>query len=266
MRRKQLFVGVVAAISLMAGSAASANTTHYTHDFSDGTGDWQGAIVHNAGAETAEVSGGTWSFFDEAADRTVWPDNGYLTELRVHLDPSTMDPGQGFDLTVASSKADRGHLRDFIFHVGKTATGDVLVNGSNNTDFTVNEYKLNNDGDGTPTTITEAGWYTFQHAFHDAGDGSLAVDLRVLDANGTEIFVTTRNNTDDTLADVVGGASYQWFTFTTGTFEVDDQLLELITVGPTDKDDCKKGGFAAFDFANQGQCIASIQANDAAGM
>lgn len=262
MRRKQMFVGALAAISLMAGTAASANTTEYTHDFTESIGDWEGNIVHDAVDETADVSGSAYSFFGSDVDNTVWPANGYLTELRVYLEPATMDSGEGFDLTVASSKADGNHLRDFIFHVGMTAEGNLLVNGSNNTDFMVNEYKLRNDGDGNPTTITEAGWYTFQHVFYEADDATLAVDLRVLDANGNEVFVTTRNTTD--MIAGVGGVNYQWFTFTTGTFEIDDQLLEFVTVGPADKDDCKDGGFEAFGFTNQGQCIASVQAGDAA--
>jgi len=252
------------------GSAASANTTAYSHDFSDGLGDWQAlegsSITHSAVEETANVDGSAYSYFDKVADRKVWPDDGYLTELKVYLDPGAMTVGDGFDLTVASSKQDGSHLRDFIFHVGKTGDGQVLVNGSNNTDFTVNEYKLLNDGDGMPTTITEAGWYTFQHVFRDAGDGSLAVDLQVFDSAGTQIFTTTRNNPADLLDTIVGGVAYQWFTFTSGTFEIDDQLLEFVTpAGPADKNDCKDGGFEAFGFANQGQCVASVQANAHAG-
>lgn len=36
-------------------------------------------------------------------------------------------------------------------------------------------------------------------------------------------------------------------------------------VPPTAKDDCKKGGYVNFGFDNQGECIASLQANDNAG-
>ena len=183
----------------------------------------------------------------------------------MHLDPATMDGGDGFDLTVASSKKDESHLRDFVFHVGMTAAGDLLVNGSNNTDGAVNEYKLHNDGDGTPTTITDAGVYTFQHVFRDAGGGSLAVDLNVLDASDAVIFTTTRNNTADNLDTVVGGVRYQWFTFAEGDgCAIDNQLLEFVTstpAGPSSKDDCRNGGYEAFGFTNQGQCIASLQTN-----
>jgi len=35
--------------------------------------------------------------------------------------------------------------------------------------------------------------------------------------------------------------------------------------GPTTADDCKGGGFEKFGFANQGQCVASVNANERAG-
>ena len=262
---KMKYVPALVAIGLLFGGVAAANTTAYSHDFADDVGDWQGAIAHDNTDETGEVTGSTYSFFGGAVNQAVWPSHGYLTELAVYLDPATLAAGDGFDLTVASYNQSGTHLRDFIFHVGMTAAGDLLVNGSNNTDGAVNEYKLFNDGDGTPTTITTAGWYTFQHVFHDAGDGSLAVDLRVLDDTGTEVFVTTRNNVADDLATTVGGVGYQWFTFASGTFDVDNQLLEFVTIGPASKDDCKNGGFESFGYDNQGQCVASVQANEAAG-
>ena len=36
-------------------------------------------------------------------------------------------------------------------------------------------------------------------------------------------------------------------------------------LAPLTKDDCKNGGFVELEFRNQGQCIASIQANERAG-
>lgn len=41
--------------------------------------------------------------------------------------------------------------------------------------------------------------------------------------------------------------------------------VELLVPAPTSKDDCKNGGWESYDFKNQGQCIASIVANDNAG-
>jgi hypothetical protein len=38
----------------------------------------------------------------------------------------------------------------------------------------------------------------------------------------------------------------------------------VVLTSPRSAEDCKKGGFADFDFTNQGLCIASVQAKDAA--
>lgn len=39
---------------------------------------------------------------------------------------------------------------------------------------------------------------------------------------------------------------------------------EVVTPAPSDKDDCKQGGFDAYGFDNQGQCVVSLQAAKAA--
>ncbi len=38
----------------------------------------------------------------------------------------------------------------------------------------------------------------------------------------------------------------------------------VVVLQPTSADDCKNGGYTAFDFRNQGQCIASVRANEKA--
>ena len=75
--------------------------------------------------------------------------------------------------------------------------------------------------------IETAGWYTFQHEFKDNGDGTLAVDLNVINEDGVQVFHTTRNTATDLIATVVGGPRYQWFTFIDGTIQFDNQRLFL---------------------------------------
>lgn len=41
--------------------------------------------------------------------------------------------------------------------------------------------------------------------------------------------------------------------------------VEVPGCAPETKDDCKKGGWEAFGFRNQGQCVSSVQANENAG-
>ena len=155
---------------------------------------------------------------------SVWP-GGWTACIDIFLD-TTMATGEGFDYSVASSRSDGTHLRDFIFHVTKdTSTGELLVGGSNNTNFdpredldTLNHY-----------SVGSSGWYTFQHVFYNAG-GSLAVDLNLLDSAGTVLWTETRNNPADTIAGVVGGNRYGWFTNidVTGGIAIDNHCRDEV--------------------------------------
>jgi hypothetical protein len=232
MRRTSLYALVAGlAGAAMFSSLASAATTQYQNDFASDAGDWipNGAttLTWSNGAVEA-VEGSPYSYFGGVTSagsgtREIWPTHGYITQLDVNLDPRSMTNGQGFDLTVAASKKDGSHLRDFVFHVGKTASGEVRVAADNNAYPSVTDSILA----GGPV-ITTPGLYTFQHVFYDKGDGTLAVDLNVLH-DGTTVFHTTRNTASDVISTVVGGPRYQWFTFIDGTVEFDNQLLVFMT-------------------------------------
>jgi hypothetical protein len=147
---------------------------------------------------------GPFSRFDGYRD--TWSGT-WFAEIDVYLDPS-WPAGTGFDYSVAASGSDGNHQRDYIFHVTKdTSTGQLLVGGSNNTNFAPREDLENINH----YNVTDAGWYTLQHMFYDAG-GYLAVDLNLLDADGTVLFTETRSNTADTIPGEVGGNRYAWFT------------------------------------------------------
>lgn len=164
-----------------------------------------GGSSHATLDNNANTNTGAYTFFGGSS--SVWP-NGFTTTQQIYLDPA-WSSGTGFDWSVAASKNDGSHLRDFIFHVAKdTSTGSLLVAGSNNTNFAVREDldTLNN------YAVTQAGWYTFQHVFSDAG-GQLAVDLNLLDAGGSSLFTETRTNPADQISTLVGGNRYGWFTF-----------------------------------------------------
>lgn len=221
-------------------------------------------ITSAAGGYHAEISNvGDFTRFDGYS--SVWPGN-WIAEVDVYLDP-TWAVGAGFDYSVASSRSNGDHLRDFIFHVGVVADGRLLVNGSNNSDFTVNDYKLFNDGDKTPYIVTTAGWYTLQHVFYD-NNGALSVDLNLINDQGTVVWTTTRTNAGDTIGSggVVGGNRYGWFTFNSvPVLAADNSRRGVIVPVPGNKDDCKNGGWQTFGFRNQGQCVASIVSNGNAG-
>lgn len=138
--------------------------------------------------------------------RAVWPGN-YRAEVDIYLD-TNWDLGYGFDYSVASSGSDGNHQRDFIFHVTKdTSTGDLLVGGSNNTNFNPREDLENINH----YTVTQSGWYKFVHSFRDNG-GHLAVDLQLYNSSGSLLWTETRDNLADTIPGEVGGNRYAWFT------------------------------------------------------
>ena len=161
-------------------------------------GDWYAVAQGDA-------SSGPFSRFD--GYRSEWPGE-WKAELDVYLDPS-WNAGTGFDYSVAATGSDGAHQRDYIFHVTKdTSTGELIVAGSNNTNFAPQEDLENINH----YVVEEAGWYTLQHFFKDQG-GALAVDLKLLDHDGNVLFTETRFNPADTIPAEVGGNRYSWFTF-----------------------------------------------------
>lgn len=253
----------LALLLALAGLAQAATETAWDQDFTDDAGGWDdtddgwyGTVTHNLGDGTATFEGdgvsGPFSFFDGARDTFG---AGWIAEIDAYLDPAWAD-GEGFDYSVASYGTDGVHQRDFIFHVAKDSdTGDLLVGGSNNTNFNVREdlETINHH------VVTEAGWYTLQHVARDDA-GILTVDMNLLDADGTVLWTETRSDEDDTIPAEVGGNGYAWFTVidVDGGVEADNHELHLLLPDPGSKDDCKKGGWADYGFANQGQCIRFV--------
>ncbi|WP_340112558.1 hypothetical protein [Maribellus mangrovi] len=190
----------------------------------DGNSGWYGSVTRVEATSLLPASFGSWyALFEDGVTedggvtgpftrfdgyQSIFPDNGWSAEIDIYLDPAWA-VGSGFDYSVATSRISGAHLRDFIFHVTKDeSTGKLLVAGSNNTNFAVRQdlENINN------YEITSAGWYTFQHKFYNA-EGTLAVDLNLLDANGSILFTETRNSSVDVIPDEVGGNRYGWFTF-----------------------------------------------------
>lgn len=165
--------------------------------------------------------------FDGYRDTWTGP---YQARAAIYLDTNWAS-GEGFDYSVASNNSSGTHLQDFIFHVTKdTSTDQLLVGGSNNTNFDPREdlETINS------VAITQSGWYTFEHSFFDNGDGTLAVALNLYDSGGTLIFTEIRNTSANLLATVVGGNRYGWFTNIdiAGGINVDDVTLNVVPLPP----------------------------------
>lgn len=217
-----------------------------TNGIDSAEGDWHAIFTQSD--ET-----GPFSRFDNYRDSWSGP---WTAEVAVYLDPALMDPGEGFDYSVAATHDGGGHLRDFIFHVTKdTSTGDLLIGGSNNTNFDPREDLENHNH----YRVTEAGWYTLQHAFYDDG-GVLAADLNLLDVDNNLLFTETRSQGSDTIPGVVGGNRYAWFTNidVDGGIAVDSHSLVITLPDPASKLDCQMD-WEMYGFKNQGQCVRFIE-------
>lgn len=233
MKRGKSFIAAFAA-TLIAGSAAA--DVVWDQDFNSGnTSGWTSggnygsiSLVENGADDYAiasQTSYGPYSFFDGA--RSTW--TPWTASIDIYLDPETFALGEGFDYSVASNNSSGTHLQDFIFHVsGDISTGELLVGGSNNTNFNPRQ---DLDTLANYYQISVADWYTFEHEFRDNGDGTLAVDLNLYDSLGTLLFTETRNSPANLLATVVGGNRYSWFTNidVTGGIMIDNHTLTLNT-------------------------------------
>ena len=150
---------------------------------------------------------------------------GFRASVDVYLDltDSTVAANTyGFDIDTAASDQAGGFLRDFIFHAASAANGHILVGADNNTNFakrgdlaTINHYE-----------VAASGWYTFEWNFR-ATNGVLAVDCNLRDASGNLLWTETRSSPGDSIASVVGGHRYMWFTFITpDRLAIDNTVLE----------------------------------------
>lgn len=230
---------MVVALTTIAGTASASEV--FFQGFESDTVGWfgnggtvtavasgTGGITSFTGSQHAVVDGSGYTQFD--GYRSAW--GGPMTaRASVYLDTS-WGTGEGFDYSVAATRQDGTHLRDFIFHVTQdTSTGDLLVGGSNNS----NNGSLNQNLENlNHYTVGASGWFTLEHAFRDFGDGSLAVDLNLYDASGTKVFTETRHTATDLIATVVGGNRYGWFAVNavTGGLNVDDVSLTIAPLPP----------------------------------
>lgn len=154
---------------------------------------------------------------------------GYTASLGVYIDilqPGTATATRGFDISVASNNQSNGHLRDFIFHFANDTDGNMRVGATNNTNYSprADIATLANHA-----VLTQGGWYTLEWTFRDAGDGSLAVDMSVIDGSSNVLFTETRNNAADDIATLVGGNRYMWVTaLEGGPLLIDNTNLEAV--------------------------------------
>lgn len=247
---KKNAVAVIATLIGMSGAAFAGDVYHQsfesnTDGWFDSSSGWFGGVnrVASGTGGITSASGSHHAVFTQSGDpgdetggftrfdgyRDSW-NGAYSASAAIYLD-TNWAAGEGFDYSVASSGSDGNHLQDFIFHVTKdTSSGDLLVGGSNNTNFD----PIENLETGNHAVIGSTGWYTFEHSFYDNGDGTLAVALNLYNSSGTLIFTEIRNTPANVLATVVGGNRYGWFTNIdiAGGINVDDVTLNVVPLPP----------------------------------
>ena len=231
-------ISLCAALCVLSGTAVAGEV--FNQGFETDTAGWSsggdyGAITRVMGpsasgnyhANFTQSGSGPYTFFDGARDTWTGP---YKASAAIYLD-TNWAAGEGFDYSIASYDNTGSHLQDFIFHVTKdTSSGDLLVGGSNNTNFD----PIENLESGNHAVIGASGWYTFEHSFYDFGDGTLAVALNLYDNLGSLIFTEVRHDASNILASNVGGNGYGWFTnIDIGDgVRVDDVTLTVVPLPP----------------------------------
>jgi hypothetical protein len=236
----------IAALGLIAGSAVAGDVFSQgfesnTNGWFDSSNGWYGSVDRVASGTNgvSSASGSYHATFTQSDDtggftrfdgyRDSWT-GSYSASVAIYLDTG-WGAGEGFDYSVASSTSSGNHLRDFIFHVAMdSSTGELLVGGSNNTNFDPRQDLENLNH----AVIADSGWYTFEHSFYEMGDGSLGVALNLYDAGGNLLFTEVRNNASDLIASNVGGNRYGWFTNIdiAGGINVDDVTLNVVPLPP----------------------------------
>ena len=124
-------------------------------------------------------SGGSGPFTRFDGYRAKFVD-GLTSGVKVYLDTGWGE-NQGFEYSVAANGSDGNHQRDFVFHVVSQGPG-ALCRRQQHAGFNSNEAAAGS------VTVSQSGWYTLQHVFHDVG-GVLSVDLNLVaeDGNVTQI-------------------------------------------------------------------------------
>ena len=259
----------------------SVNTTRVasgTAGIVSASGSWHaqsgGGAVNASGSNTNWGGyGGNPTCFTSACAAASFPENGYVTSVDIFLEPSTGTTNDTrFDFISAINQPSGLHRRDFVFNGGfyndtdTTGTGPRFVITASTNSGRANSFPKNPAK--APFTITADGWYTFEHTFRNNA-GILAVDLKIKDEAGATLNTWTLSDPTDTINGTVGGNRYGWFALQEFAVLAFDNASKFDIKGsPSDKDQCKKGGYlqlvdgAGQGFKNQGQCVKFVNANN----
>jgi hypothetical protein len=283
-----LTAAVVLAVSVFATLALAAGTSFF-QGFETDTSGWVAGVTRVASGTNGIISA-SGSYHAEAAPDafTRWggyggisgcgpsgcaasfPQNGYVTSLDIYLDAenTTRTNDTRFDFSSAINDPAGNHRRDFVFNAGYyndtdlTGSGPRFVVTASNNAGRDSAFPKNPGRD--PFTITNDGWYTFQHTFRNNG-GVLAVDLAIKDAAGVVLHSWTLSDATDTVNGTVGSNRYGYFFVQEfSPLAIDNTSRFDVMSTPADKEQCKNDGWklvvngAGAPFKNQGQCVKYV--------
>ena len=266
---------LVAAIPVLAA-------TYYFQGFETDTYDWSGVTREADGTNGVPSAAG--DFHGEAAFapapttsaaftqfggyESTFPTGGYTTSVDVYLNVEAGPANDTrFDWSSAINNPAGTHRRDFVFNAGFYNDSDVTGTGprfviSASTNATRSGAFPKNPG-RDPISITETGWYTFEHRFYNDG-GVLAVELQISDDNGGVVHAWTLSDATDAIGTTVGGHRYGWFVIQEfPVLAIDNVSLLSINEAAT-VSACKNDGWQGLTrgdgsiFKNQGDCIQYV--------
>jgi hypothetical protein len=277
-------VSVLLSVAIVFGAGLS-----YFQGFETDTSGWNGPITRVASGTNGIVSaGGSFHAQVGSAAFTRWggyggiagcstacaaqfPQNGYVTAIDIYLEPTSTAFANDtrFDFSSAINDPTGNHRRDFAFNVGfyndldTTGTDPrFVITASNNTGRS-NSNPKNPARD--PFSITQDGWYTFQHTFLNDGNGVLKVELSIKDDTGAVMHTWMLTDPSDTINGTVGSNRYGFFATQEFTIlGIDNTSRYDILSTPADKEQCKKDGWKQVvngngdSFKNQGQCVKFV--------
>ena len=180
---------VISCLGLSAGASlviACTTPAPVSNGITTKSGSGNYAVLGQTGTLHNDATGPYTRFDDYKKDFL----GGYVAKVDVHIDPASWGVNNGFDYSVAAQQQDGTFLRDFIFHLTSDGT-TVHVGASNNSGDQDGPESPAQIDSGTHSTISTSGWYTLEQVFHQGSDGALAVDLVVLDAAGTTVFLSS---------------------------------------------------------------------------
>ena len=273
---KKKVLSIVVGIVLVLSAIPVLAAIHYFQGFETDTYDWNGVTGVASGTNDVPSAAGDFHAVAASAAFTkfggyelTFPAGGYTTSVDVYLNVGTSDPNDTrFDWSSAISNPTGNHRRDFVFNAGFYNDNDLtgsgprfVISASNNA---TRSGAFPKDPGRDPFSITETGWYTFEHRFHNKGLGVLAVELRITTLSGEPLHTWTLSDATDVIGTTVGGHRYGWFVIQEfpGLAIDNVNLLSINEAGNVNA--CKNDGWQQLrrtdgtTFANQGDCTQFV--------